>query len=62
MAEVVGAQGGVVVPLDPPIWRDIGVVHRDAPLSPAARAFLELSFSSGPIGPQSKDSSRARAR
>jgi LysR family transcriptional regulator, carnitine catabolism transcriptional activator len=57
MAELVGAQGGVVVPLDPPIWRDIGIVHRDAPLSPAARAFLELSFSSGRIGPESKDRS-----
>ncbi len=43
MADVVAAQGGVVVPLDPPLWRDIGIVHRDAPLSPAARAFLELT-------------------
>jgi LysR family transcriptional regulator, carnitine catabolism transcriptional activator len=43
MADVVAAQGGVVVPLDPPLWRDIGIVHRDAPLSPAARAFLELA-------------------
>ncbi len=53
MAEVIGAQGGVVVPLDPPIWRDIGIVHREAPLSPAARAFLELSFETSPIGPSS---------
>ncbi len=43
MAEIVAGQGGVVVPLDPPLWRRIGVVHRDAPLSPAARAFLELA-------------------
>jgi LysR family carnitine catabolism transcriptional activator len=44
MAEVVGAQGGVVVRLDPPLWREIGIVHRDAPLSPAARAFIELAI------------------
>jgi len=43
MADVVGAQGGVVVALDPPLWRRIGIVHRDAPLSPAARAFLDLT-------------------
>jgi LysR family carnitine catabolism transcriptional activator len=43
MAEVVAAQGGVIVPLDPPLWRRIGIVHRDAPLSPAARAFLDLA-------------------
>jgi LysR family carnitine catabolism transcriptional activator len=43
MAEAVAAQGGVVVPLDPPLWRRIGIVHRDAPLSPAARAFLDLA-------------------
>jgi LysR family transcriptional regulator, carnitine catabolism transcriptional activator len=42
MAEVIARQGGVVVALDPPIFREIGVVHRDAPLSPAARAFLDL--------------------
>ena len=41
MADVVAAQGAVVVALDPPLWRRIGIVHRDAPLSPAARAFLE---------------------
>jgi DNA-binding transcriptional LysR family regulator len=43
MADVVAAQGGVVAALDPPLWRDIGVVHRDARLSPAARAFLALA-------------------
>jgi DNA-binding transcriptional LysR family regulator len=43
MAEVVAQQDAVIVPLDPPLWRDIGVIHRDAPLSPAARAFLELT-------------------
>lgn len=43
MAAVVALQGGIVVPLDPPLWRQIGIVHRDAPLSPAARAFLALA-------------------
>jgi DNA-binding transcriptional LysR family regulator len=43
MAEVVAERGAVIVPLDPPLWRAIGVIHRDAPLSPAARAFLELT-------------------
>ena len=42
MAAVVAAQGAVVVPLDPPLWRRLGVVHRPGPLSPAARAFLAL--------------------
>jgi len=44
MADVVAAHGGVVVPLEPPLWRRIGIVHRDAPLSPAARAFLALAL------------------
>ena len=43
MAEVARAQGAVVVPLRPSLWRAIGLVHRDAPLSPAARAFVELA-------------------
>jgi LysR family carnitine catabolism transcriptional activator len=43
MADVVAGQGAVVAALDPPLWRRIGVVHRDGPLSPAARAFLALT-------------------
>jgi LysR family carnitine catabolism transcriptional activator len=43
MADAVAAQGAVVAPLDPPLWREIGIVHRTGPLSPAARAFLQLT-------------------
>jgi LysR family carnitine catabolism transcriptional activator len=35
-------RGAIVRALSPAITRPIGLVHRDAPLSPAARAFLEL--------------------
>jgi DNA-binding transcriptional LysR family regulator len=43
MADAVAAQGAVIAPLDPPLWREIGIVHRTGPLSPAARAFLQLT-------------------
>lgn len=35
--------GAVVSRLDPVVRRRVGFVHRDAPLSPAARAFLDLT-------------------
>jgi DNA-binding transcriptional LysR family regulator len=44
MADEAALRGAVVVPLHPPLWRDLGVVHRDAVLSPAARAFLDLAL------------------
>ena len=44
MAEVAGRQGAVVISLRPRLWREIGIVHRAAPISPAARAFLALAF------------------
>ena len=37
------ALSAVTVPLTPRLRRDVGLVWRDAPLSPAARAFLALS-------------------
>jgi DNA-binding transcriptional LysR family regulator len=37
------SQGAVIVALDQPLTRDIGLIHRDDPLSPAAAAFLELA-------------------
>ncbi len=43
MAEAFRAQGAVIAPLRPALWRSIGLVHRDATLSPAARAFVALS-------------------
>ena len=44
-AQAAGAayQGAVVVRPDPPLVRSIGLVHRDRPLSPAARALLALA-------------------
>ncbi len=36
-------QGAIVVALDRPLTRDIGIIHRDGPLSPAARAFFDLA-------------------
>ena len=43
LAKSVGAQGAVVARLVPPLTRTVGLVHRAAPLSPAARAFVELA-------------------
>ncbi len=36
-------RGAVVVPFDPPVGRDLAVVHREGALSPAARAFLDVA-------------------
>jgi len=43
MAAAARRQGAVVVSLRPSLWRDLGLVHRRAPLSPAARAFVEMA-------------------
>jgi LysR family transcriptional regulator, carnitine catabolism transcriptional activator len=43
LAEPLAAQGAVVARLVPTLTRTIGLVHRPAPLSPAARAFVELA-------------------
>ena len=43
LAEALGAQGAVVARLVPVLTRTIGFVHRAAPLTPAARAFVELA-------------------
>jgi DNA-binding transcriptional LysR family regulator len=40
MADTARRLGAVVVPLDPPITRVLALVHRAAPLSPAAAAFI----------------------
>ena len=37
------SQGARVVALDRPLTRDIGLIHRDDPLSPAAAAFFALA-------------------
>src|SRR5438552_600736 len=43
LAEPLAAQGAVVARLVPTLTRTIGLVHRAAPLTPAARAFVELA-------------------
>jgi DNA-binding transcriptional LysR family regulator len=43
MATVAQRQGAVVATLRPALWREIGLVHRAAPLSPAARAFIAIA-------------------
>jgi DNA-binding transcriptional LysR family regulator len=43
LARAAGANGAVVAPVEPSLARAIGVVHRDAPLTPAARAFVAVA-------------------
>jgi DNA-binding transcriptional LysR family regulator len=43
LAATARERGAAVVPLTPRLRRDVGLVWRDGPLSPAARAFLALS-------------------
>ncbi len=43
MAESLGAQGAVVARLVPALTRTIGLLHRANPLTPSARAFVELA-------------------
>jgi DNA-binding transcriptional LysR family regulator len=43
IAIVARRQGAVVAPLRPALWRELGLIHRAATLSPAARAFVDLA-------------------
>ncbi len=43
MAEVARVQGAVVARLRPALWRELGLIHREATLSPAARAFIAIA-------------------
>ncbi len=43
MAEVARVQGAVVAHLRPALWRELGLIHRVATLSPAARAFIAIA-------------------
>lgn len=43
MAIVAKGQGAVISPLQPALWRQLGLVHRKATLSPAARAFIDIA-------------------
>jgi LysR family transcriptional regulator, carnitine catabolism transcriptional activator len=46
MAETLGGQGAVVARLVPALTRIIGLLHRAHPLTPSARAFVELARAS----------------
>jgi LysR family carnitine catabolism transcriptional activator len=43
LARGAAVQGAVVLALDPPVRRRVGLVHRPGPLSPAANAFVDLA-------------------
>ncbi len=43
MAEVARLQGAVIARLRPALWRELGLIHREATLSPAARAFIAIA-------------------
>jgi LysR family carnitine catabolism transcriptional activator len=42
-AREAAARGAVVVRMSPPLRRTVGFVHRRGPISPAARAFMEIA-------------------
>ena len=44
MADTAALQDAVVLPFEPRLWREVVLVHRDATLSPAARAFVAMSI------------------
>ena len=44
MATVAQRQGAVVSPLRPALWRQLGLIHRTATLSPAAHAFVDIAI------------------
>ena len=50
MATLAQRDGAVVAPLRPPLWRQLGLIHREAPLSPAAQAFIALAGGQGTAG------------
>jgi LysR family transcriptional regulator, carnitine catabolism transcriptional activator len=60
MATIARRDGAVVVPLRPPLWRQLGLIHRDAPLSPAAQAFIELAGARGRPGVEADPRSSPR--
>jgi DNA-binding transcriptional LysR family regulator len=47
MADALAGQGAVVARLVPGLSRSIGLLHRASPLTPAARAFVELARGRG---------------
>ena len=49
MADIARHQGAIVAPLRPALWRELGLVHRTT-LSPAARAFINLTQNAASAG------------
>ena len=62
LAGAAEAQGAVVREITPAIRRDVGIVHRPGPLSPAARAFLALAAPGSPPPPAGRPAPRRRVR
>jgi DNA-binding transcriptional LysR family regulator len=51
-ADQLASRGAVIARLSPPLSRVIGLVHRAVPLSPAARAFVEMARPARPAPPE----------
>jgi DNA-binding transcriptional LysR family regulator len=58
LARQAARRGAVVQPLDPPIVRQIGLVHRPGPLAPAARALLALASPPSPAATKRRSGRR----
>lgn len=43
LADVARASGAITIPLSPRLRRAVGLIWRDGPLSPAARAFIQIA-------------------
>lgn len=56
------AAGARVVPLDPPLWRELSLIHPDADLSPAAAAMLAIARRPGGSAPARRRRQPSAAR
>ncbi len=60
LAENLTAQGAVVARLVPTLVRTIGLLHRASPLTPAARAFVEMARADGKRRPRERSETNKR--
>ncbi|HVN51594.1 MAG TPA: LysR substrate-binding domain-containing protein [Acidimicrobiales bacterium] len=60
LADSARRRGATVVQLDRPVVRQVGLIHRDGSLSPAATAFLALALPAGAPLPPSRPRARRR--
>ena len=58
-AEAAALFGAATIPLSPRLVRSVGLIWRDGPVSPAARAFIEAG---SPVSPRPRAPDRPRAR